>query len=121
MSTEQAGAVVIQVTAADFERLCQNSGRWADRDDIGRFEPLDAGHPLPVREWRRIYWLGGSYTAVIFARAFLAARGFDYEVLYDTASDEGSSRMYGYVILTDYEEPARRRVSVLPAPHRGPR
>jgi len=105
MSTEQAGSVVIQVTAADFGRLCENSGEWSHLNEpLGRFEAMDDAGPPSFREWKRIYWLGDSFTAVIFARAFLAARGFDYEVLYDTAADEGSSRMYGYVILTDYEE-----------------
>ena len=95
MSTEQAGSVVIQVSAADFERLCRRSGRFESLDDAG---------PSSARQWQRIYWLGDSFTAVIFARSFLAARGYDYEVLFDTASDEGSNRMYGYVILTDYQE-----------------
>lgn len=104
MSTEQAGAVVVQVTAADFERLCENSSAWGLGDGYGRFEALEDAGPPSFRQWGRIYWLGRSFTAVIFARAFLAARGYDYEVLFDTASDEGSNRMYGYVILTDYEE-----------------
>ena len=105
MSTEQAGAVVIQVTAEDFSRLCENSmlwagGRWDDQS--GRFEDLNGGTPS-TRQWKRIYWLGPDYTAVIFARAFLNARGFDHEILYDTASDQGRP-MYGWVILTDYQE-----------------
>ena len=105
MSTEQAGTVVIQVTAGDFERLCENSGKWAGSGlPLRRFESLDDSEPSPFSDWQRIYWLGDNYTAVIFARAFLAARGFEYEVLFDTASDEGSNRMYGYVILTDYQE-----------------
>ena len=103
MSTEQAGAVVVQVTARDFEQLWENSSSWGLGEGSGRFEDLD-GRPPSSRQWRRIYWLGRNYTAVIFARAFLAARGCGYEVLFDTASDEGSNRMYGYVILTDYEE-----------------
>jgi hypothetical protein len=70
---------------------------------LGRFEDLD-GRPPSSRQWARIYWLGRNYTAVIFARAFLNARGHDHEILFDTASDEGSNRMYGYVVLTDYEE-----------------
>ena len=105
MSTEQAGSVVIQVTAADFERLCENSGAWAGRGwQLARFESLDSAGPPSSREWQRIYWLGDNFAAVIFARAFLAARGFEYEVLSDRASDAGSDRMYGYVILTDYEK-----------------
>ena len=50
--------------------------------------------------------VGGNYAAVIFARAFLAARGFEYEVVFDTASDEPDGPMFGYVILTDYEADA---------------
>ena len=102
MSTEQAGAVVVQVTAADFGRLCENSMRWAGGGwdtSSGRFE----GDNEPHADWRRIYWLGTCYASVIFARAFLAARGFGYEVLFDTATDMGGP-MFGYVILTDYEE-----------------
>ena len=62
---------------------------------------MEAGE---CRERKRAYWLGENYAAVIFARAFLAARGFDYEVLFDTASDEAGGPMFGYVIVTDYEE-----------------
>jgi len=102
MSTGQAGTVVIQVTAGDFERLCENSGKWGLGDGSGRFEDLD-GRPPSSRQWARIYWLGRDYTAVIFARAFLDARGYEHEILYDTASGEGGP-MFGYVILTDYEE-----------------
>ena len=104
MSTEQAGSVVIQVTAQDFERLWENSGKWADlRDATARFETLDDDRMPPSWAWQRIYWLGRSYTAVIFARAFLAARGYDYEILYDTA-EHPNGQMFGYVILTDYQE-----------------
>jgi hypothetical protein len=104
MNTGQAGAVVVQVTAKDFEQLWENSSSWGLGEGSGRFENLDDGGPPTSRQWGRIYWLGGSYTAVIFARAFLAARGYEHEILFDTASDEGSNRMHGYVILTDYEE-----------------
>ena len=100
--SNQAGTVVVQVTAADFERLCENSATGDVINQIGRFEVVETA--ARYREWKRAYWLGDGYAAVIFARAFLAARGFEYEVLFDTASDEGSNRMYGYVILTDYEE-----------------
>lgn len=102
MSTEQAGSVVIQVTADDFGRLWVNFGDWGLGDGSGRFEDLDGGQPSS-RQWQRIYWLGASFTAVIFARAFLAARGYEYEVAFDTASDEPGGPMFGYVILTDYD------------------
>ena len=109
MSTEQAGSVVIQVTAEDFGRLCENSSKWAGlTDTLTRFEGLDDDRIPPSWAWQRIYWLGGSYTAVIFARAFLNARGYDHEVLFDTAADGPDGAMYGYVILTDYQEGQRQ-------------
>ena len=70
-------------------------------NQIGRFEVVEAGE---YRERKRAYWLGGNYAAVIFARAFLAARGFEYEVLFDTAAGNQGGSMFGYVIVTDYEE-----------------
>ena len=105
MSTEQAGAVVIQVSARDFSHLAESSGAWADLviEAPGRFEDEDGGPPS-FRDWRRIYWFGRGFTAVIFARAFLAARGFEYEVLRDTASAEPGGPEFGWVILTDYAE-----------------
>ena len=104
MSTEQAGSVVIQVTAADFMRLCENSAPGDVTAQPGRFEVVDADADDPPRTWHRAYWLGQNYAAVIFARAFLAARGYGYAVLFDTASDEEDGPMFGYVILTDYED-----------------
>ena len=102
MTTEQAGAVVIQVTAADFQRLCENSGQWADWEvPPRRFESLDTTSPANGH-WQRAYWVGDNYTSVILARAFLAARGHDYKILYDTA-EHPNGQAFGYVILTDYE------------------
>ena len=97
---EQAGAGVVQVTAGDFGRLCENSAPGDVTAHPGRYEVVEAAEP---RSWLRAYWIGENYAAVIFARAFLAARGYEYEVLFDTASDEGGP-MFGYVILTDYQE-----------------
>jgi hypothetical protein len=99
----QAGTVVVQVAAADFERLWENSSDGSVTDQAGRFEVVEASEAR-WSGWKRAYWLGDNYAAVIFARAFLAARGFDYEVLYDTASDREGGPMFGYVIVTDYEE-----------------
>jgi hypothetical protein len=102
MSIRQAGAVIIQVTAEDFQRLCENSAPGDVSAQTGRFEVVEPAEPRWHREWSRAYWMGGSYTTVILARAFLAARGFGYEVLFDTASDKPDGPMFGYVILTDY-------------------
>ncbi len=100
--SNQAGTVVVQVTAADFERLCENSATGDVINQIGRFEVVETA--ARYREWKRAYWLGDGYAAVIFARAFLAARGFEYEVLFDTAAGNQGGPMFGYVIVTDYEE-----------------
>ena len=102
VSTGQAGSVVIQVTADDFGRLWESSGPWGLGAPPGRFETLDGKQP-PPRQWQRVYWFGPTWTTVIFARAFLDARGHDYEILFDTASDRLGGPMYGYVILTDYQ------------------
>jgi hypothetical protein len=105
MSTEQAGAVVVAVDAADFALLCEESLEWGSWDrPAGRFEALENGTGGTGRPWRRIYWLGERYTAVIFARAFLLARGFEYEILWDNA-EHPNGQSLGYVILTDYEGP----------------
>jgi len=103
MSTGQADAVVLQVTAEDFDRLCENSGIGSIAvEQPGRFEAMNYPEPPSSTRWHWTYWLGDNYTTVILARAFLAARGFGYEVLYDTA-EHPNGRLYGYVILTDYE------------------
>jgi hypothetical protein len=104
VSTGQAGSVVIQVTAEDFMRLCENSAPGDVTGQAGRFEVVDADAGDSPQEWHRAYWIGQNYAAVIFARAFLAARGFGYAVLFDTASEEPDGPMYGYVILTDYQD-----------------
>ena len=109
MSTGQAGSVVVQVDAADFGRLCENSGEWQRL--AGAHGPVPGrGHERPLTSAVAADLLarGQFHGCHSSARAFLTARGFEYEVLFDTASDEGSSRMYGYVILTDYEEGKQR-------------
>ena len=58
MSTEQAGSVVIQVTAEDFMRLCENSAPGDVAGQPGRFEAVD-GERWP-RIWQRAYWSGGT-------------------------------------------------------------
>jgi len=113
MSTEQAGHVVIQVGAEDFMRLCENSAPGDVTGQEGRFEVVQAAPPHRNQLWHRAYWVGDNYTAVIFARAFLAARGFGYAVLFDTASDTPDGPMFGYVILTDYEADGPQNVTPL--------
>ena len=95
------GAITLKIVMddADFGYLTQNSAEWgtgfAGQVAGGRFET--GAHDVPLTSWKRAYWLGDSYTSVILARAFLAAWGYDCQVLIDQASDGE------WVILTDYE------------------
>lgn len=93
--------VEISINAEDFEFLRNNSMAWAGHDwEIqvfdGRFEAAGKAGQEPGMHWRRAYWMGPEYTAVILARAFLQAKGFDCEVVFDLA---GPGQ---WMILTDY-------------------
>ena len=97
-------SVVISMDGEDFELLCENSGECAPlAAQPGRFEGMRASEPPSFSDWPRIYWLGRSYMAVILARAFLAAYGYRYEVLWDNAGPE-DGLSFGWCILSDYDE-----------------
>lgn len=102
-----AYGVVVQINMddEDFANLCNMAGEWAARADtwtnhldVERFEfPGDR----PSMKWKRAYWLGEEYTAVILAKSFLADRGYSSDVVWDMSSNSDK----GWVILTDYEPP----------------
>jgi hypothetical protein len=111
-------SVVIQMDAEDFGRLLKGSAdRAVMKISPGRFA---AGRDGEVRimppdwDWTTIYWLGHDYAAVILARAFLAAYGYRYEVLWDTSAPMDRPQR-GWCILTDYDQ---HRTSVLAPPRR---
>jgi hypothetical protein len=103
--------MMINITPQDFELLRENDMSWADilRISAGgpdRFElvmkwatgdRLDEDYP-----WKRIYWFGREYTAVLLAQVFLKNMGQQYAVLWDLAA-EWEKPAFGYAILTDYE------------------
>ena len=99
-------SVVIQMDAEDFGRLVRNScERSAMKIGARRFRTAQDGEVLvisPDWDWTAIYWLGHDYAAVILARAFLAAYGCKYEVLWDTSAPMDQPQR-GWCILTDYE------------------
>ena len=97
-------SVVISMEADDFERLLKSSAdRAAMTIGPGRFEAGADGEVNADWDWSVIYWLGHDYAAVILARAFLAAYGYRYEVLWDTSRPMDRPQR-GWCIITDYEE-----------------
>lgn len=100
-----AGALVaVRMDPGDFSRLYKD---YDDRDPgtlaRGRFW---AGPEREVNgdwDWRRVYWFGENYAAVLLARAFIAALGWEHEVLYDNSSYRGDGPARGWCILSDYE------------------
>ena len=94
--------IQIAMDDTDFGYLLHNSAKWAD--SAGEWEPqlrngrFTASEPgVLTGHWKMAYWIGSDYTAVILARAFLAAWGYECQILTDEASGGG------WVILTDYE------------------
>lgn len=128
--------IVIDMDDQDFDRLVTNSTAWAaswrkqnvvQGNDLswkrqaedGRFEhmqkPFEA---LPSGKWKMAYWLPDDWTAVMFVRAYLAAKGEDYELLFDLGGtypaeldDRGRVVVPGrsgeFMVLTNYETEAR--------------
>jgi hypothetical protein len=91
-------AIKIHMTAEDAERLAVTSmpwgNHWASHD--GRFESVKTDNDLPSYRWGRAYWLESGAAAMILFTSYIAAYGFEYEVLWDLADDGG------YVVLTDW-------------------
>lgn len=111
--------VTVAMTATDFDRLVDATMEWKGYADPrigpngvsvgwraqaadGRFESLD-GHytDLPGFEWAWAHWLGGDWTTVLLAKAFLRAHGFACEVIWDLAENPDPS----YLLLTNYHSP----------------
>ena len=100
-------SVVIQMDADDFERLLKVScDRAVMTIGPGRFEAGQGGEVNADWDWTTICWLGHDYAAVILARAFLAANGCKYEVLWDRSAPMDQPQR-GWCILTDYKEGQR--------------
>jgi len=97
-------SVVIHMEPEDFEHLLKESAdRAVMKIGPGRFEAGQDGEVNADWDWSVIYWLGHDYAAVILARAFLAAYGYKYEVLWDT-SRPMDRPVRGWCILTDYDQ-----------------
>lgn len=98
--------ITIDMDESDFERLTTNMTRWAESWDEswegqveeGRFEHSTEKYDTPPRsDWVMAYWAGDDWTHVMLCRAFLAAKGYEYEVMWDQTDQDPE-----YVILTSY-------------------
>lgn len=101
----------IHLTPQDFDLLRENDMAWSrELQTSARFTAVLTTFPSEratgicvANPWKRIWWFGREYSAVILARTFLEAYGHDYEVLRDHGHEWDSNEEFGYVILTDYE------------------
>jgi len=100
----------------DFKSLCENATSWADSwvnswaaqvIQDGRFEKHSssltaASVTEPSSKLKFAYWISRTdFLPVMFAREFVAALGYDWEIHWDLAEDNAG--MLGWVILTDYD------------------
>lgn len=53
-----------------------------------------------MRQFKYAFWLDDSFSNVIFAKIFLMAQGYDFQILWDMAygNDNGGS----WLVVTDY-------------------
>ena len=94
----------IDISESDFDRLCESSMRWAGTDwaaQDGRFE-VSEGPEHVNWQAKMVYWVGDSSAAMILAREYVKAQGFDVQVLWDMA-EHPNGEFLGYALLTDYE------------------
>lgn len=95
----------IHLTQHDFDRLTESSTRWAGIDwaaQDGRFEVSSPTMTEPIN-WKAkmVYWVGNNPAAMILAREYVKAQGFDVQVLWDMAQHPNDD-FFGYALLTDY-------------------
>jgi hypothetical protein len=93
--------IQIDLTAADFERLWDNSMKWHDynwQDQAERFEPR------PDFNWQYAYWFD-NYAALKMAEGFLTTDECKIH------SDEAG----GWVLLTNYASPCYLRKTLVSA------
>lgn len=82
----------MNLTNEDFMNLHQTSMEWDEswRAKDGRFEP-----PVKSYEWSWAYWFD-SYPSIVIVKYFLEQKDFDFEIVWDGATDE-------WLLLTNYE------------------
>lgn len=111
--------IEIVMTGEDFGLLCNdtvewpallrehrkvNGDTWDNRFNITYPTPttVDPVDQRPLETWKFGYYMGRDWAPVMFARAFLHARGIACQVVYDDALNDQDVTT-GYVVLTDYD------------------
>jgi len=99
----------VSMSAAEFRHLVFAAAEWSGSEmplmvADGRFEEYSSEGSPAGNEWLCAYWLGDSFANVLFARAFVAAAGFGWEVLWDREETEDGDEG-GFVLLTDFIDP----------------
>lgn len=99
--------ISIDMTERDFERITDNSTYWAKYGEESWVEQQDRFETEPDEalsfDWEMIYWVGNNGTAVILAKAYLAAIGHGCQIVWDIA-DQGNNECRGYAVLTNFKD-----------------
>lgn len=82
------------ITAKDFQYLWNTSMAWKGLDWEEQADRFEGDQELNW-EFKRIYWLGKEYTAVILTKMFFTSINQDYQILCDENTEE-------WVVITDY-------------------
>lgn len=98
--------LTLTLSDEDFGRLTDNSMHWRTVDWVAqadRFETTVGRNPYGEInfEHEMAYWVGDSSVAMLMARAYIEARGFEVQVLWDMA-EHPNGELLGYVLTTDY-------------------
>jgi hypothetical protein len=96
--------IQIDVKAADFEQLWNNSMEWMGQEWEKQADRFD---PKPFYSWHYAYWFD-NYSALKLAEAFVNALGKNYAI----HSDEGTG---DWVMLTNYASPCHLRKKLVSA------
>jgi hypothetical protein len=101
--------IKIEMTESDFGHLWVMGSQWQGgcsfEEQADRFETVDSDNKEPVWTWKRAYWVGDNWPAVMLARTYLASAGHKCEVIWDM----GDYANLSYVILTDFVAEADRK------------
>jgi hypothetical protein len=82
----------MKLTNEDFMYLHECSMQWDQGWELkaSRFEPRVKSY-----QWRWAYWFD-SYARLLLGREFLAEQGYEFEVVWDEATEQ-------WLLLTNYE------------------
>ena len=99
-----ATVIPVQMDAALAEMLVMVSTRWTEPlwSEFMRYESVNIEHRMATRdryEETNAYWLDSSPSSLILFTSYIAAHGWEFCVLWDTAFPEDQ----GFLVLTDWQ------------------